>query len=130
MTSRLSKPKKMKKGKFGRKTPVSTGQPGVIRVRRPYQARGEMFGVITRILGGNHLEVMYADEKLRITRIPGKFRRRRWLRAGDLVIVEPWYGLNEDKKGDLIYRYHPNQVRILQERGMLGAIEEFLEFGE
>jgi translation initiation factor 1A len=120
----------MKKGKFGRKTPVPTGQPGVIRVRRPYQARGEMYGVITRILGGNHLEVMYADEKLRITRIPGKFRRRRWLRAGDLVIVEPWYGLNEDKKGDLIYRYHPNQVRILQERGMLGAIEEFLEFGE
>jgi len=126
----LSKPKKMKKGKFGRKTPVPTGQPGHIRVRRPYQARGEMYGVITRILGGNHLEVMYADEKLRITRIPGKFRRRRWLRAGDLVIVEPWYGLDEDKKGDLIYRYHPNQVRILQERGMLGAIEEFLEFGE
>ena len=126
----MSKPKKIKKGKFGRKTPVSTGQPGAIRVRRPYQARGEMFGVITRILGGNHLEVMYAEEKLRITRIPGKFRRRRWRRAGDLVVVEPWYGLNEDKKGDLIYRYHPNQVRILQERGMLGAIEEFLEFGE
>ena len=87
-----------------------------------------MFGVLTRILGGNHLEVMCEDEKLRIARIPGKFRRRRWLRAGDLVIVEPWYGLDEDKKCDLIHRYHPNQVRTLRERDMLGPIEEFLEF--
>ena len=87
-----------------------------------------MFGIITRILGGNHLEIMYEDEKLRITRIPGKFRRRRWLRTGDLVVVEPWYGLDEDKKGDLIYRYHPNQVRTLRNRGMLGDMEQFLEF--
>ncbi|MFQ6122993.1 MAG: translation initiation factor eIF-1A [Candidatus Heimdallarchaeota archaeon] len=103
-------------------------EPEVIRVRLPDRTKGELFGIITRIFGGNHLEVMCEDEKLRITRIPGRFRRRKWLRMGDVVLVEPWYGLDEDKKCDLIYRYSRNQVRFLQQRGMLGEIEQFLEF--
>jgi len=125
----LSKPKKKEKGKTRSTTTGATsGEPEVIRVRLLNRATGEMFGIITRLLDGRHLEVICEDEKLRITRIPGKFRRRRWLRIGDVVVVEPWSGLDEDKKGDLIYRYHPNQVRFLQERGMLGDIEQFLDF--
>lgn len=103
------------------------GTPEVIRVRLPDRSKGELFGIITRIFGGNHLQVMCEDEKLRITRIPGRFRRRKWLRMGDVVLVEPWYGLDEDKKCDLIFRYTRNQVRFLQQRSMLGEIEQFLE---
>ena len=129
MTARLPKKPKKKK-KRGRRTTRTTNPEGstIIRVRLPDRAKGELYGIITRILGGNHLEVMCEDEKLRITRIPGKFRRRRWLRMGDLVLVEPWYGLDEHKKCDLVLRYSRNQVRFLQERGMLGDIEQFLEF--
>lgn len=127
----MTKPKKMKKNKFGRKTPAETGADGdvvsSVRVRRPHRAKGELFGIITRILSGTHLEVICEDEKLRVARIPGKFRRRRWLRSGDLVVVEPWYGLDEDAKCDLIFRYRPNQVETLRKRGLLGAMEQFLE---
>ncbi len=128
MTARLSK----KRGKTSTKRTINKTSnaeeaPEVIRVRLPDSTKGELFGIITRIFGGNHLEVMCEDEKLRITRIPGRFRRRKWLRMGDVVLVEPWYGLDEDKKCDLIHRYTHNQVRFLQQRGMLGEIEQFLE---
>ncbi|MFX0198484.1 MAG: translation initiation factor IF-1A [Candidatus Hodarchaeota archaeon] len=121
----MTKPRKYIKNKFGRKVPAdSTMKPS--RVRRPQQAKGEMFGIITRILSGTHLEVACEDEKIRVARIPGKFRRRRWLQRGDLVVVEPWYGLDEDEKCDLIHRYRPNQVENLKKRGLLGVMEQFL----
>jgi len=115
----------MKKNKFGRKTPAESAFKQT-RVRRPHRAKGELFGIIIRILSGTHLEVACEDEKTRVARIPGKFRRRRWLRRGDLVVVEPWYGLDEDEKCDLIHRYRPNQVKTLKKRGLLGAIEQLL----
>jgi len=117
----------MKKNKFGRKTPAESAFKQT-RVRRPHRAKGELFGIIIRILSGTHLEVACEDEKTRVARIPGKFRRRRWLRSGDLVVVEPWYGLDEDEKCDLIFRYRPNQVETLKRRGLLGAMEQYLEF--
>ncbi len=125
MNLSLPKPKKKKKNKFGRKTPADSAIKE-FRVRRPQRAKGEIFGIIIRILSGTHLEVVCEDEKVRVARIPGKFRRRRWLRRGDLVVVEPWYGLDEDEKCDLIHRYRPNQVKTLKKRGLLGAIEQFL----
>ena len=74
----------------------------VIRVRLP---RGnEVFGILDRRLGGSRCEVRCLDGKTRICRIPGRLRRKLWVREGDIVLVEPWeYG--GDSKGDIIYKY-------------------------
>ena len=81
------------------------------RAHRPDE--GEVFAVITKILGGNHIEAISDDGHRRIIRIPGKIRRRQWVRTGDLILVEPWYGLDQNEKGDLKYRYQKNEYRSL-----------------
>nr|MCK4930369.1 translation initiation factor eIF-1A [Nanoarchaeota archaeon] len=97
----------------------------VVRVRLP---RGnEVLGILDRRLGGSRCEVRCLDAKTRICRIPGRLRRRLWVRERDVVLVEPWeYG--GDKKGDIIYKYRPIQVEWLRKNGHLDKLEELDEF--
>ena len=46
----------------------------------------------------------------------GRLKRRLWVREGDVVLVEPWeFGGGE--KGDIIFKYKPIQVKILEKKG-------------
>jgi translation initiation factor 1A len=88
----------------------------VVRVRMP---RGkETFGIVDQTLGGNKLRVRYQDDKVRICRIPGKMRKRVWIRIGDVVLVEPW-DIQGDKSGDVIWRYTPAQVDHMRRKNIL-----------
>jgi len=88
----------------------------VFRVRMP---RGnEVLGVIESMLGTNRLQVRCQDNKIRICRIPGKLRKRVWMRERDAVIVEPW-SIQGDKSGDVIWRYSPTEAGWLRRKGIL-----------
>lgn len=87
----------------------------------------EVFGLLEQRLGGSRMRVRCLDGKNRICRIPGKLKRKLWVREGDIVIVEPWQ-FGGDEKGDIIYKYSPTQVGFLKKRGHLKQIEEFQEF--
>jgi translation initiation factor 1A len=50
-------------------------------------------------------------------RIPGKMKKRIWIREGDVVIVIPWEIENE--KADVVWRYTGPQVDWLQRKGFL-----------
>ena len=64
------------------------GEEEVVRVRLP---RGEeVLGILDRRLGGSRCEVRCLDGKERICRIPGRLKRRLWVREGNIVLVEPW----------------------------------------
>jgi len=106
-----------------RKAPVEGEE--VVRVRLP---RGEeVLGILNRRLGGSRCEVRCLDGKTRICRIPGRLKRRLWVREGDIVLVEPWeYG--GDAKGDIIYKYRNIQVEWLRKNGHLDKLEELDEF--
>lgn len=92
------------------------------RVRLP---KGEeVLGVIESRLGGNKMMVRCLDGKNRNCRIPGRLKRKLWLRPGDIVIVEPWE-FDKDK-GDVIFKYRPNQVEWLKRNGYLE--KETVEF--
>lgn len=94
----------------------------VTRVKLP---RGEeVIGIIEQRLGGNKMLVSCLDGKTRNCRVPGRLKRELWLRPGDIVIVEPWE-LDKDK-GDIIFKYRPNQVEWLKEKGYLK--KDTLEF--
>ena len=67
------------------------------------------------------------DGKTRNCRIPGRLKKRLWVREGDLVIVEPWE-FGGDDKGDVILKYRKNQVEYLKQKGYLKKLDEFEEF--
>ncbi len=99
------------------------GEP--TRVRLPEE--GQILGVVTRLLGGSRLEVYCTDKNTRVVRIPGSFRRRYYIKVGDIVLIEPWWGLNENERGDLIYKYRRNEIRRLKNKGLLKELEQFLD---
>ena len=76
-----------------------------------------MFGIADTLLGGSRIKVMCADGKSRMGRIPGKLRKRMWIREGDLVIVRPWEF--QDDKSDVIWRYTKTQASYLSRKNML-----------
>lgn len=91
-----------------------------VRVILPNKKKGEMFGIVEKLSGGNHLTVMCEDGYTRFSRIPGKMKKRMWIRENDLVIVKPWQIQNE--KADIVYRYTQTQVNNLSRNGMLPEI--------
>ncbi|AGB05096.1 eukaryotic/archaeal initiation factor 1A [Aciduliprofundum sp. MAR08-339] len=89
----------------------------VTRVPLPDRNKGEMFGIVDKILGGSRMIVMCADGKSRMARIPGKIKRRMWIKEGDLVVIRPWDF--QDEKADVIYRYTRTQASYLSRNGKL-----------
>ena len=86
------------------------------RVRMP---RGkEILGVIESMLGASKLRVRCQDGKTRIIRIPGKIRKRRWMREGDAIIIKPW-DIQSDERGDVIWVYTSTQAGWLRRKGIL-----------
>ena len=100
-------------------------QQEIYRIKLP---RGrEVFGILEQRLGASRVRVRCLDGKTRICRIPGRLKRRLWVREGDLIIVEPWE-FSGDKKGDVLYKYSKAQVEFLKRKGHLKQIEEWEEF--
>jgi translation initiation factor 1A len=85
------------------------------RLRVP--RKGELLGVVDQLVGFDRIRVRCKDGYVRICRIPGKLRKRLWIREGDLVIVRPWEVQGEEK-GDVVYRYTNTQVEWLQRKGI------------
>jgi len=104
------KPKK-KQGNVGEVT---------LRVSLPYKPKGEMFAVAETFQGGSRLQVICEDGVRRMGRIPGKLRRRMWVRENDLLIVVPWSF--QDSKADVKFRYTPTQTANLKRRGKIPEI--------
>lgn len=97
-------------------------------IRRVKLPRGEeTFGILMQRMGGSRMTIRCADGKTRMCRIPGKLRRRMWVREGDLVLVKPWE-FGGDEKGDLVFKYRPTQVTFLRKKGYLKKLDDFEEF--
>ena len=97
-------------------------EPKIKRAKLPRQ--GEVIGIIDQRLGGNKMNVNCLDGKTRNCRVPGRLRRRLWLRPNDIVIVQPWE--LDDTKGDLLFKYPSNQIEWLKANGYLKT--ESVEF--
>ena len=90
---------------------------GKIRVKMPNKKVNEMFALASQILGGRRVTVLCEDGESRMARIPGKMRRRQWVREGDLIIVWPWDF--QDSKADVKHRYTKTQAMYLSRKGVL-----------
>jgi len=92
----------------------------VTRARIP---RGkEIIGIIEQRLGGNKMMVNCLDGKKRNCRVPGRLKRKLWLRPNDIVIIEPWE--LDSNKGDVIFKYRISQIEWLKRNGYLKTEKE------
>ncbi len=95
------------------------------RLRLP---RGrEVLGVLDQRVGGSRMKVRCMDGKVRLCRIPGKLKRKLWTREGDILLIEPWE-FGGDEKGDVVFKYRPNQVAALKSKGVLENLESYEDF--
>jgi len=93
---------------------VEEEQEVIGRLRLP--RKGEVLGVVISMMGASRLLVDCMDEKERMCRIPGKIKRRIWVKDGDVVLIKPWV-VESDKKGDLVWRYTRLQADCLRRAG-------------
>jgi len=91
-------------------------QEEVTRIRMP--RRSELLGEITEVLGGSRLKVKCKDGKERLCRIPGKQRRRVYLRVSDIVIVKPW-DIEPDEKADVVWVYNKTHKQMILKKGLI-----------
>lgn len=68
---------------------------------------------------------MCQDGKIRLVRIPGKYRKKMWLRVGDYILVAPWDF--EPNRADLIYKYEKNEVNELRQSGYADVLSQLDE---
>jgi len=98
------------------------------QISRIHLPRGnQCFGILEQRLGGSRMNIRCLDGKKRVCRIPGRLKRRLWVREGDILVVEPWEFSGEEK-GDIVYKYTPTQIYFLKNKGYLKKLEEFEEF--
>lgn len=93
----------------------------ILRVRTP--RRGQILGEVEQLLGNRRMSVKCTDKNVRICRIPGKIRKRIWIKDGDIVLVEPW-SVQSHERGDILWRYNHPQADWLGRNGFLKGLEE------
>lgn len=98
--------------------PVLGPDGEIIRVRTPKRDDGEIFGIIIQMLGHDRVRVRCEDGNIRIGRIPGRMKKRVWMRVGDTVLIVPWE-FQSDEKCDVTYRYRNNELEWLSKRKIL-----------
>jgi len=104
-----------------RKKKGNTGQEEIIRVRLP--RIGQMLGEVEQLLGDRRMLIRCTDGFTRLCRIPGKIRRRIWIKEGNIVLIEPW-SVQENERGDILWRYTVQQGEWLERNGHLKGISE------
>ncbi len=93
------------------------------RVRRPED--DEVLGIVLRKEGGGKYRVYCTDGNKRICRIPGSKKRGLWVKRDSVVLVDPW-DIQGDEKGDIVESYSNAETRLLEDKGYLDNIKEFL----
>ena len=91
------------------------------RIRIKLPRNGELVGVIDQRVGGSRMIVKCSDGISRNCKVPGRLRRNLWIREGDYIIVKPWEF--DNTKGDILFKYNSNDIRVLRERGLLNNLE-------
>lgn len=95
------------------------------RIRLP--KTNQVLGILDSRLGGSRCDVRCVDGNTRNCRIPGRLKRKLWVREGDIVLIEPWE-FGGDEKGDIVFSYKKNHAEWLKKNGYLDRLEDFDDF--
>lgn len=98
---------KNKNSKNAKNKSSSTPQKRVMIFKDDMQEYGQMI----KALGDRRVTVMLTDKTEIMAIIPGRFRKRCWFKAGDIIIVAR-RDFQQDKF-DVIHKYTEDEVKIL-----------------
>ncbi len=76
-----------------------------------YKEELEEYAQVSRLLGDRRLMVTLLDKSETLAIIPGRFRKRCWIKVGDVIIVSRREF--EIGKMDVIYKYNDDEIRKL-----------------
>jgi len=76
-----------------------------------YKQDMEEYAQITKMLGDRRVTVMFPDKTEFIAIIPGRFRKRCWMRVGDVVVVSRREF--QETKMDILHKYNADEVKVL-----------------
>ncbi len=107
----------MAKKKTGDSEPV---EETFTRVRLPRKEDLEQFGIVIQLMGSDQVKALCEDGTERQLRIPGKLKKRVWLRENDIIILKLWDF--QPSKGDVIWRYLGHQVEWLKRNHKLKGL--------
>jgi len=95
--------------------------------RTPMPKGRQVIGICEQRVGGSRMKIRCMDGNNRICRIPGRLKRKLWVREGDVLLIEPWE-LGGNNKGDVVFKYKSIQVELLQRKGFLKQLDQEGEF--
>jgi len=105
---------------MGSKTPQPEQEQDFSRTRLPRRKDLEQLAVVTQLMGSDQVRALCEDGTERQLRIPGKMKKRVWLREADIIIVKLWDF--QPIKGDVVWRYLGHQVQWLKRNGYLDKL--------
>ncbi|MDE1851075.1 MAG: translation initiation factor eIF-1A [Candidatus Micrarchaeota archaeon] len=76
----------------------------------------EVVGTVVKAQGASKFLVLCTDNKERLCSIPGRLKRRFWVKENDIVLVKPWI-VQSDEKGDIVWRYSLMDKELLKQKG-------------
>ena len=74
------------------------------------------------MLGASRFRADCMDGKERICRVPGRLKRRCWVRPGDLILIVPWK-VQAHERADLAWKYTKSQALWLKRKEKLGELD-------
>lgn len=104
------------KGKGGNKRRKGKKNTEFDGSKRPLllKEKDQEYAQVIRMMGNCRLEAKCCDNKTRVCHIRGQMRKRVWIVKDDFILL----GLRpyQDSKADIIHKYNPEEVRLLQRK--------------
>ena len=101
-------------------------QPKPMAIRYADTKNEQQYGTINKAMGNCHFTVDTVSGETKTASTCGVIKKRGKIRSGDFVLIEP---LSEDidKKYQIIFKYSPQQKKILEKEGHLKVISNVEE---
>jgi translation initiation factor 1A len=71
------------------------------------------YAKIEKSLGDRRIMVVLPDSTKKMAIIPGRFRKRCWMKVGDIILIS--YREYQKEKIDVCYKYDADEARLLME---------------
>ena len=84
----------------------------------PFKEELQDYGIVQNLLGNGRLKVLCLTDKVeRLGTIRGNMYKKVWINKDDIILVS----LREyqDDKCDVIFKYNPDEVKILKKQGQI-----------
>jgi translation initiation factor 1A len=94
-----------------------TEQEQFAKLRMPNRNEREMFALTLQLMGATQIKALCEDGKERMCRIPGKLRKRVWIKQNDILIIQLWEW--QPDRADIVWRFWGTQAEHLKRRGLL-----------